>query len=184
MYLIVEFAHKLLSDYVLPGEICVDATCGNGNDTLLLANLVGPLGKVYTFDIQEQALTRAKELCHLFTNIEYIFDSHEHINEYISDKIKAVIYNLGYLPNGNKEITTLTTSTLKSIKSLLARVTSESLLIIIVVYPGHAEGKKESEALASLIKDLDKGKFFVTKYENCNRDSSPYLLTISPNKRK
>lgn len=184
MYIIVEFAHRVLSDYVNPGDVCVDATCGNGYDTLLLANLVGPSGKVYAFDIQDTAILHTKSLCHNYSNIEYIKDSHENINHYVKEKVKAVIYNLGYLPKGNKEITTSTTSTIKSITSLLSKVISDSLLIVIVVYPGHEEGKRESDALGLLIKSLDKHQYLVSKYENFNRDLSPYVITISQNKSR
>lgn len=184
MYLILDFVHKLLSETVQPSDVCVDATCGNGNDTIHLAGLVGPGGKVYAFDIQEEAINHTKALCKEFKNIIYILDSHEYINNYISEQIKAVVFNLGYLPKGNKEITTTSSTTLKTIESLLPRVISESLMIIIVVYPGHPEGKKESETLQSFLRDLDKHQYLITKYENFNWDLSPYVLTISQTKRR
>lgn len=184
MYLIVEFAHRVLSDYVKEGDIGVDATCGNGYDTFHLANLVGPTGKVYAFDIQDTAINNTKNLCKDYSNIEYIKDSHEKINDYVKEKVKAVIYNLGYLPKGNKEITTLTSSTLKSIESLLPKVNSDHLLIVIVVYPGHEEGRRESESLLSLVSSLDKNLYIVSKYENLHRNLAPYVLTISTNQKK
>ena len=53
---ILPFAHSLLSGCLKTGDIAVDGTMGNGNDTLFLAQLVGETGKVYAFDIQAAAL--------------------------------------------------------------------------------------------------------------------------------
>ena len=49
--------HKhFILEHLGEGEVAVDFTMGNGGDTLFLSKTVGESGKVYAFDIQEEAL--------------------------------------------------------------------------------------------------------------------------------
>src|SRR5690625_6407897 len=101
---IIPFAHQILADNVQPGDTVVDATCGNGNDTLFLSKLVGETGHVYAFDIQEQAInnTKTKMTENQMKNATYIHDNHAHLSTYIPKNLKGniggAIFNLGYLP--------------------------------------------------------------------------------------
>ncbi len=63
IYNVVPIVRRLMKDYVKPGDMTLDCTIGNGNDTLLLAKLVGPMGRVYGFDIQEKAIENTKKNC-------------------------------------------------------------------------------------------------------------------------
>src|SRR5690625_5302883 len=106
---IIPYAHHLLKSTVKQGDTVVDATCGNGNDTLFLAELVGEAGHVYSFDIQAQAIETTKNVLkeHQYENVTYVHDSHAKIAEYIPSEllgqIGGAIFNLGYLPRSDKQ---------------------------------------------------------------------------------
>ena len=48
-------AHRIFHRILRPGDSAVDATAGNGHDSLLMAQLVGPEGSVTAVDVQPQA---------------------------------------------------------------------------------------------------------------------------------
>lgn len=171
-----ELTHLLISHIIKEGSIVVDATAGNGHDTLFLSELVGSTGKVYSYDIQEQAIFNTKELTKHKNNIEYLLKSHEVIDQ---TNLDLVLFNLGFLPNGDKTITTLKDTTIKSIRNLINNFElNPNMHIFIVVYPGHPEGKLESDELLKFTKDLDK-HLLVTTYIPHNQSNAPYLITIN-----
>lgn len=172
---ITDIAHLFLEKHIKPGDIVIDATCGNGHDTLFLANLVGNTGIVHAYDIQEQAIKNSKELTKNFNNIIFHQISHEYIDV---DNINAVIFNLGYLPSGDKTITTKPSSTKNALLNLIEKFeTNKKMLILIVVYPGHIEGQKESLWLDEYLTNLDTS-FMCSKYQPLNQKNAPYILTI------
>src|SRR5690625_2162761 len=123
---IIPFAHDLLAKAVTRGDTVVDATCGNGNDTLFLSSLVGDEGHVFAVDIQRQAIQTTKALLaeHTRKNFTLIHDSHAHIDTYIDDHVElaAAVFNLGYLPRSDKQIITEPTSTITALEKLLHRI--------------------------------------------------------------
>jgi SAM-dependent methyltransferase len=180
MYRIIDFAHKVLKDHLKDTDNAVDATCGNGFDTYFLAKHLSN-GKVFAFDIQEIAIKNAKTLItqSKLANVYFFHANHTNIPSIITDPFQAVIFNLGYLPKGDKSITTSATSTITSVKHLLDyAVENPNLLIVLVVYVGHEEGKLESDLLLDFTKKLNNKEYLVTKFENFNRSNSPYVLTI------
>lgn len=173
---ITDIAHLFLKEHLVPGDVVVDATCGNGNDTLFLAKLVTEQGVVHAYDIQEAAIVKTKELTKDHHNIIFHQISHEFID---IDNIKAVIFNLGYLPSGDKSITTMFNSTKNAILNLLTKYENNpKMLIVIVVYPGHDEGFKESEWLNEYLSNLE-SSFVVSKYQPINQHKAPYILLIN-----
>ncbi|MDO9628318.1 MAG: class I SAM-dependent methyltransferase [Acholeplasmataceae bacterium] len=174
--LILDYAHTLLKANISKIDIVVDATMGNGFDTIFLSSLCN---KVYTFDIQEKAIEetsrKIKEL--KINHVELIFDSHENINNHVLN-YKAVIFNLGYLPNGDKSITTHALSTISSISSILPKLPVGGF-IQLVIYTGHDEGKKESIAIQSYLNHLETDTYKVVKIELPFQDNyPPYILMI------
>lgn len=172
---ITDISHLLLSKHIKVGDIVIDATCGNGYDTLFLANQVGNTGIVHAYDIQEQAIINTKNLTKDFDNIIFHLETHENINQ---ENIKAVIFNLGYLPTCDKNITT----TYESTKNIITKLVNSydvnpNMLILIVVYPGHLEGSKESKWLDDYVINLNTS-FMCCKYQPINQHNSPYILTI------
>ena len=185
MFKIVEFSHLLIKEYIIRSKLefirCLDATCGNGFDTLYMANLLKEKGHIDSYDIQQVALdiTKEKLESNNITNVSLINNSHEFINPKNYD---LAVFNLGYLPNADKSITTHYKSSLKAIKLLTEEIINNSdLLIIICIYPGHEEGKLESLYIDEYVKTLDSKKYLVCKYLNYNRPLSPYIISICKN---
>ncbi len=153
-------------------QILVDGTCGNGQDTKFLAKF----GYVFSFDIQISAIKIAKEL--KLTNVCYINDCHSKINNYINEKIDGAVLNLGYLPGGDKNITTKKETTIEAIDCILKLLKVDGLLGIIV-YPGHANGKEEEGYILHHLKKLEQKDFNVIIFNFINRiNNSPYPILI------
>ncbi|MFH1693911.1 MAG: class I SAM-dependent methyltransferase [Bacillota bacterium] len=174
--LILHTAHLILRDNINPGDIMIDATMGNGNDTVFLAQHAQ---YVYAFDIQERALieTQKKLDKKKFQNVKLILDSHENIFKYVSH-FKGVVFNLGYLPNADKTITTKQDITLKTIETLLPALKVDSF-ILIVVYTGHDEGMFESIVLNESLKNLDQSIYKVLRIDLPFQDNQPpYIFFI------
>lgn len=173
---IIDIAHHLMRSYITKNDVVVDMTMGNGHDTLFLAQISK---FVYAFDIQEQALESTQKRLDLnnIKNVKLILDSHEFIDKYTSD-YNSVVYNLGYLPHGDKSITTLETSTLNSLKKVMHDMT-EGGIVFMVIYPGHEEGKKESEQLENFFKTIDHRFYkFVKTHLPYQHLNPPYLVMI------
>lgn len=168
------FERNMIISHVHNKKICVDATCGNGNDTLFLSEI---FEKVFAFDIQKQAIENTKNICKDKQNIEYILDSHANIDQYV-DRIDCAVFNLGYLPKGNKEITTKADTTIEAIKKTM-KLLSKTGIISIMVYEGHFEGAREAEKLKEELPKINQKEFDIVKYEFVNQiNSPPYLYLI------
>ncbi|WP_342387259.1 class I SAM-dependent methyltransferase [Salinicoccus bachuensis] len=176
-------AKTLAQDIVQDGDAVVDATCGNGHDTKFLSELVGAAGKVYSFDIQAEAIENARSLCGSHGNIEFILDSHENIDRYVDSRpLKAAMFNLGYLPRGDKSITTTPASTMLAIQKLFDRL-ADGGRIIIVVYHGHPGGKTERDALMEQLSQWPQKEAQILKYQFINqKNDAPFLLCIEKNR--
>lgn len=167
---------QILENNLKPNDIVVDATIGNGNDTLFLANIITK-GHIFGFDIQDEAITNTTKLLkeNNINNYTLYKENHENIYKILKDyqnKISCVIYNLGYLPNGDKNITTKKESTIKSINEALKLLNNKGF-ILIVVYP-HEEGIKEAKA----IKKLNIPNYIINEYHNTDNINAPYLIEI------
>lgn len=175
---ILPAAKKLMEEAVSPGDTVVDATCGNGHDTKFLSELTGPAGKVYSFDIQKAAIDNARELTNGCGNIEFIHDSHARAEKYIETSIQAVMFNLGYLPRGDKSITTEGESTIEAISQLF-ELLKPGGRIVIVVYHGHEKGKEERDALYRYLSGFPQEAADILEYRFINqRNNAPFILCV------
>ncbi|SDY86241.1 Putative rRNA methylase [Proteiniborus ethanoligenes] len=175
---VTKIAKELMVKTVQKGNIVVDATVGNGHDTLLLANLVGGNGKVYGFDIQDSAIenTRLKLVQnHVYERVILIKDSHESMDKYILEKVDFIIFNLGYLPGGNHEINTKAETTIAALEKSL-ELLKENGLLLVTTYPGHRDGKIEDEYIKKTFSRLDQKKFNILKFEFINQINNPPIL--------
>ena len=152
-------------------SICVDMTLGNGNDLVYIMNLAMN-GKVYGFDIQRVAIQRTKEKIKPSHRIQLINDSHENIDLYIHENIDFGVYNLGYLPSGNRNITTSVHSTMFSLKVLLNKLNHDGN-IVISTYPRHREGYCEDIEIKKYLTTLNQHEFDVLHFDYLNRRNSP-----------
>jgi predicted methyltransferase len=175
--------HYLLLDAGLEGEIVVDATAGNGKDTLFLAQAVGEKGKVYAFDIQEEAIFKTRAL--LQTKevywCEIIHDSHVNIDIYNITHPQAVVFNLGYLPGGDHSIVTKSENTLLALQKAL-KILAVGGILTLIIYPGHEGGDKEAADINKYIATLSRA-FDVLQFTFPNRAKNPpYLIAIRKQK--
>lgn len=173
----LRYSHTLLKDVVQPGDIAIDATMGNGFDTRLLAELVGRTGKVYAFDIQEQALKNTRErLGALADRTELILDGHEKIAKYVGDQlIKAAVFNLGYLPKSDKSVITLPETTKQAFEQILERLVKRGRLVIVAYY-GHEGGEKELTMVENYCRNLPQDQYNVLNYQFINQKNQPPKL--------
>ena len=161
------------------GDFAADFTMGNGHDTEFLSKTVGKNGIVTAFDIQPKALeSTAKNLrdwgCP--ENWRLICDSHHNAKNYIDHKIKAGMFNLGYLPgSGNKALTTMRETTLPAVENALSLLDRDAILMV-AVYPGHPEGALEGEELQRYFATLSRYKLCIAKFQMLNSPTSPYFM--------
>ena len=157
----------------------VDLTCGNGFDTLFLSNLAGHSGHVMAFDIQDTAIERTNILLHdkgKFNNYVIIKDSHEFMGKYLSEKVDAAVYNLGYLPNHNKEIVTKPDITIRSINSLIPYL-KDSGRIYIAAYTAQDKGCEISK-ISEYLNKINKKEYNVLHMKVINKENTPPELFI------
>lgn len=182
---ILPYARSLMEKAVKNGDAAVDATLGNGHDTVFLANLVGETGRVYGFDIQEEAVAASKEriYSHDFSNRVSLFhQGHEKLIECIPEeeygKITGAIFNLGYLPGSDKAVITKPHTTISAIEQLLKIMAPEGI-IVIVIYHGHPGGDIERDRLLQYCEQLDQNAAHVLQYQFINQQNNPpFILAI------
>lgn len=176
-------AHALVAEVVRPGDAVIDATAGNGYDTQFLCRLVGKTGRVYAFDVQADAIAATKrrlEAADLLQRVTLIHASHETMPDHLSsvDHVKAVMFNLGYLPGSDKSIVTRDESTIAAIDAS-TRLLSPEGIITIVVYPGHHGGRDEAAAVETHVAGLSADRFSVSLWRTVNvAGNPPYVVGI------
>jgi Predicted S-adenosylmethionine-dependent methyltransferase involved in cell envelope biogenesis len=168
---ITKMSHMLMDLLVDDSMIGVDMTVGNGNDSVFLCERCK---FVYGFDIQPQAIETTAKRLKSFTNFKLINDNHVNIASYIHEPIDFAIYNLGYLPNQDKAVTTMAETTLQSLKTVLEML-NENGLVCICFYPGHKEGEKE---MISVLEYLGTEDYLLSTYQT-KVDNSPVLYLVS-----
>ncbi|GEP20307.1 tRNA (mnm(5)s(2)U34)-methyltransferase [Pediococcus argentinicus] len=174
----LQYSHTLLKEVVHADDIVIDATMGNGHDTKFLAELVGLNGTVYSFDIQKLALMNTTELLNqnnLTDRVKLIQDSHANIDHYVTETITGAIFNLGYLPGGDKTEITHASSTLTAIESCLELLKSNGR-VILVCYYGHPGGKDELAQVQQFTSNLDQHQYQVLEYQFTNQIHHPPIL--------
>ncbi len=174
-----------LKGIIREGDYVIDGTAGRGRDTLFLAQCVGPQGQVYAFDIQEEAITATEKLLlthHLRDRVVLLRRSHDEITVCIKNRIKAAIFNLGYLPDSANPLTTKAETTLEAVKQVLVLLEYKGVLAL-TVYRGHEGGLEESDSLLRYISGLPKKDFSVLQGIYLNQGGlSPYWIMIQNNR--
>jgi SAM-dependent methyltransferase len=171
----LKLAKEYWKSHLKNSDLAIDATCGNGHDTLFLSELCSVVG----LDIQPLAIQNTEALLakHMKKAVLHRL-SHEKIDTLpLPHPPNLIVYNLGYLPHGNKAITTQTESTLESVKKSLEMLAPGGALSI-TCYPGHDEGLREEHALEMWAASLPSDKWTVSHHKWLNRDRAPSLLWI------
>ena len=178
---LLELQKRFILAHLRPGDVAVDCTMGNGNDTAFLSETVGPEGRVYAFDIQEAAVESTR--AHLVSlgcpeNYTLIHASHHLIREYVREAPKAVMFNLGYLPgSGKKQVTTMRETTMEAARGAVELLANDGILLV-AVYPGHEEGRLEGEMLAEYFATLDRRLICCSCFRIVNSPTSPYFFIV------
>jgi predicted methyltransferase len=180
---LTDLAHDVIAGHVHAGDIVIDATMGNGHDTLFLAQLVGETGHVYAFDLQQQAIdqTRARLERHgAAEKVTLIRNSHAEmageLPQGTAGNVAAVVFNLGYLPGGEKSVTTTAGSTLTALDASLELLRPGGL-ISLLVYVGHPGGMDEDQAIREWLEKAA-GKVHWTHHNPGCAGHSPRLYTL------
>jgi len=186
----LDLAHRYWQEVITFGDTVIDATCGNGYDTLTLSKLAlkNDSGKVYAIDIQSCAIAKSKDLLinwlpkELLQKVFFVEGSHETFPNHIQENsVKLIAYNLGYLPGGDKALTTRTASTLNSLAAA-QKLLMAGGIISITCYPGHPEGLAEESALLQYTEQLSSHLWNCCHHRWLNRLKSPSLLIIQKQK--
>ena len=170
-----ELAMSITLAYIREGDDVVDATCGNGNDTVALARAVGKDGRVFAFDIQKKALrlTESRLRSHGFSNVRLFRRSFEEMSAHIPENsVSAVVFNLGYLPGGDHSITTTADATLNGLESALKTIHAGGI-VTVVLYDGHEEGLEEKKHVIEWAQALDPGRYHVAFVQMLNQKKHP-----------
>lgn len=183
IYKATEFLHSLLIGRIKKGDVVVDATMGNGQDTFFLWEQVGPSGMIYAFDIQEKSIEETKKrfmeknITLIPKNINLIHDGHENLGKYIDEPIDAAMFNLGYLPGGDKSIVTRPSTTIAALSTTLSLLKIGGIVSIIIYY-GHEGGLEEKTALFTFLNQLDNSQYTVLNCSYMNHRNNPPIIVI------
>lgn len=181
------WAKEIIVEAAGPGASVIDATMGNGHDTLWLCQQVGEQGRVYAFDVQPEALentrTRLKQEG-VAERATLILDGHQHMEAHVPEPVDAILFNLGWLPGVAHAVTTRTETTLAAVNAGL-RLLKPGGVMTICIYPGHEEGRRERDALLEWAKNLDSGDFdaCIRAYLNIRKDP-PILIAVAARWKK
>ncbi len=181
---LTQLAHDILGQYLHPGHLAIDATTGNGHDCCFLARQVGSKGRVFAFDIQRQALqstTRYLQEQGLAAQVQLFHSGHQQMrNKLPADthgKIQAVLFNLGYLPHGDKSTVTTAATTLPALQQARELLCPEGI-ISILAYRGHPGGKEEACAVEQQLRKPAPDKLQLSRFES----PGPVLFVLAPDK--
>lgn len=192
---LLETAHAVWRRHA--GPFMLDATVGNGHDTVFLAHLAGEGGLVLAVDRQEEALARTSALlreqglerrtrlvCGDHADMAALLDrclpQHYHADrpqgyglsasEFPQSRNSAAlprcdgaearlpwlnlaVFNLGFLPGGDKGVATRAVSTLAALDGVWPRLRPGGLLSVHA-YVGHPGGADEAEAVGGWMRRL------------------------------
>lgn len=182
-------AQRWVKERSQPGDTVVDATAGNGSDTLFLARAVGIGGTVYAFDIQAEALEKTHERLVAASGeqgnlapVKLIHGGHETmeivLDRELHGRIAAIMFNLGYLPGASTAVITKPTTTLAALDAALRLLRSGGVLTV-VVYPGHEGGQEESNAVEVWASDVPSSLAQAILYRFPQKAASPYLIALN-----
>ncbi len=177
---ITEVNKIFLEKIVQKGDTVIDATMGNGYDTVYLGDLVGEAGKVYAFDVQEEAIKSTKkkvERDNMTDRVELILDGHQNIDKYVTEEVSCVVFNLGYLPRAKHVVITKPDTTLEAIKKSLTLLKPNGI-ISIAAYIGHEGGMEEKDFICEYLNNLDQNEFNVLHMQFTNQINNPPQLIL------
>ena len=184
---LTEKVHHILTNHLKEGDRVIDATAGNGYDTIFLAEQVGPSGEVIAIDIQDCAIrsTREKlESAGLVDRVRLMTDDHAVFLRKLTlnnrGKVAAITFNLGYLPGFDKSIQTRAESTEQALATSIQLLSSGGYLCV-TAYRGHGGGIAEAETVEAFMRKSQKEGHAVDYHEPESSNSPPILWVLRKN---
>lgn len=184
LFAVLDHAHHLVRGALRPGDVALDATVGNGHDTLVLAEGVGATGRVYGFDVQSAALAQARRRLQevgLAERVTLFETGHERLRSVlpaeVQGQVRVVMFNLGYLPGSDKHVVTTPERTLPAMEAALDVMSAQGLMTV-VLYWRHTGGTEEAEAVLAWAAGLDPSHFTAQHFQTLNRQGPPTLLVV------
>ncbi len=190
-YQITQWCRRFIREQVSEGDYCIDATCGNGHDTLLLCELAGRKGMTAGFDIQRQALEKTRERLKeagVEERAELFGCGHEKMKEALAGSercrgmlektedgygsVSCVVFNFGYLPGGSHDIATRAETSLEALRQGMDLL-KKGGIISLCIYSGKDSGFEEKDAVMEYLKTLDSKKYLVIMSSYYNRPNHP-----------
>ena len=173
-----DLLHVLLKQVICEGDCVVDATAGNGHDTVFLAEAVGDEGKVIAIDIQAEAIAATRqrlEEAQLQSRVELHQASHAGIGQFVAKgSAAAILFNLGYLPGSDRALVTKSETTLKALSASVL-VLKKGGVLAVICYPDHPGGDDEAAQVLGYLRGLN--NFRLAKYELLSTHRpSPFVL--------
>ena len=182
MFRITDLARERVEEVLGNGDLAVDATAGKGQDTLFLARAVGPQGRVIAFDIQRQALEITGALLqenNLAHRVRLLCKGHETMAAHVEGPAAAVMFNLGYLPGGERSIVTRPHTTRLALAAALELLRPGGV-VTLVLYSGHPQGAEEKKAVLNYCRNLEGARYGVLHCRVLNRRlAPPELLAVT-----
>ena len=176
---LTELAHKLISNHASQHQknLAVDATCGNGYDTEFLAKL--GYTQVIGFDIQAQALSNTKSRLEKSSlkNVSLIHQGHQHLTTHIEKAVDCFVFNFGYLPTADKNVTTTATNSIRALRAAESLIADGGVMSLLC-YPGHPDGGEETTAIQNWLGSLDDQWQTDTYLSESPNDSTPVLYFL------
>ncbi|MGN0650560.1 MAG: class I SAM-dependent methyltransferase [Oscillospiraceae bacterium] len=173
--------HRIVREKVQPGDICIDATAGRGNDTLLLAQLVGGEGRVTAFDIQPEAVESTRSLLEangMTDRAQVLLKSHSEMDELFEENtVSCIMFNFGWLPKGDHNIFTNKSTSIPAIEKGLKLLKSGGIMTLIIYY-GRETGFEEHDALLEFLPTIDSSRYTVIEMPFVNRQNCPPIPII------
>ena len=180
-YQITQWCANFIRQQVHEGDFCIDATMGNGNDTLLLAQLCGESGTVLAFDIQKQALTATRKRLaenRAPENYRLLLESHANLSRYAEpDSVSCIVFNFGYLPGGDHTLATRGETSIAALTQALSLL-KKGGMISLCIYSGGDSGFEERDQILTWLKKLDPHKYLVIKSDYYNRPNNPPIPVL------
>ncbi len=173
-------ATQYIQGVLRPGDAAVDATMGNGHDTLMLAQCVAEQGHVDAFDVQESAVAETRgrlKDAGVLSRVSLHLCGHESMSTHIHRPAQAVMFNLGWLPGGDKQYTTRLDTTVTAVRAALTLLAPGGILTLCA-YPGHPEGRAELQALVDLFAGLAVQEYNVLHHRFLNHPNDPPELFV------
>ena len=178
---IAGFIRQQLQACLKAGDCVLDGTAGNGHDTLFLSQCVGGRGKVFAFDVQQTALDNTAERLQAAgcaQQVSLIHAGHERLADYVDTPLAAAVFNFGYLPGGDKQLTTHADTSIAALQAATALLQPGGLLFA-TLYLGHPAGLIEANAVEAWAVGLPQQEVQVLRYQFINqRNQPPYLLVL------